>query len=39
MSSSNARKATHSGKDAPHLLSIPHEGPLPDREPHSYERW
>ncbi len=39
MSSSNARKATQSGKDAPHLLSIPREGPLPDREPHSYERW
>ncbi|QBM19036.1 hypothetical protein MARI_31790 [Marinobacter sp. JH2] len=39
MSSSNARKTTHSGKDAPHLLSIPHEEPLRDREPHSYERW
>ncbi|MCK0105212.1 cyclopropane-fatty-acyl-phospholipid synthase family protein [Marinobacter sp. S0848L] len=39
MSSSNARKVTHSGKDAPHLLSIPREAPLPDREPYSYERW
>ncbi|MBR9871965.1 MAG: class I SAM-dependent methyltransferase [Gammaproteobacteria bacterium] len=39
MSSSNAQKATHSGKDASHLLSIPHEARQPDREPHSYERW
>ncbi|WP_323751591.1 cyclopropane-fatty-acyl-phospholipid synthase family protein [Marinobacter sp.] len=39
MSSRNARKASHSGKDAPHPLSIPYEAPHPDREPHSYERW